>query len=63
MDLVVGDNKHVRRELGVGYYRNVHGVAGVKRLVEIDKDFYYYLTRLYVRWLSLHRNAHNALIA
>lgn len=25
MDLVVGDNKHVRRELGVGYYRNVHG--------------------------------------
>lgn len=63
MDLVVGDNKHVRRELGVGYHRNLHWVPGVKRPVEIDEDFHYYLTRLYVGWLSFHRNAHNALIA
>lgn len=35
MDLVVGDNKHVRREMGVGYHRNLHWVAGVKRPVEM----------------------------
>lgn len=38
-------------------------VAGVKRPVEVDEDFYYFLTRLYVGWLSFHRNAYNALIA
>lgn len=63
MDLVTSNNKHVRRELGVGFYKNVRWVAGVKRLVEVDEDFYYYLTRLYVGWLSFHRNAHNVLIA
>jgi hypothetical protein len=24
MDLVIGNNTHVRRELGVGYLRNLH---------------------------------------
>lgn len=38
-------------------------MAGVKRPVEVDEDFYYFLTRLYVGWLSLHRNDYNALIA
>lgn len=46
MDLVTSNNKHVRRESGVGFHRNLHWVAGVKRPVEVDEDFYYYLTRL-----------------
>ena len=63
MDIVTSNNKCVRRESGVGFHRNLHWVAGVKRPVEVDEDFYYYPTRLYVGWLSFHRNAHNALIA
>lgn len=39
MDLVTSNNKHVRRELGVGFHRNLHWVAGVKRPVKVDEDF------------------------
>lgn len=46
MDLVTSNNKRVRWEPGVGFHRNLHWVAGVKRPVEVDEDFYYYLTRL-----------------
>jgi hypothetical protein len=38
-------------------------VAGVKRPIEVDEDFYYFPTRLCVGWLSFHRNAHNAFTA